>query len=81
MQYCEDNKTLLRYFDLLEIIRFIKYVNDFNHIENEYSINLYFKTISDITMNSLKIYYLECLKHINISQWNHIYNHIKSTKL
>ena len=80
VKYCEDNKTLLRYFDLLEIIRFVKYVNDFNHIESEYSINLYFKTISDITMNSLKIYYLECLKHINSSQWNHIYNHMKSTQ-
>lgn len=80
VRYCEENKTLLRYFDLLEIIRFVKYVNDFQHIESDYSINLYFKTISDITMNSLKIYYLECLKHINSSQWNDIYNHMKITQ-
>ena len=32
ISHCEENKTLLRYFDLSEIVRYIKYIN---HISNK----------------------------------------------
>ena len=37
----------------------------------------YFKTIADITMNSLKLYYLDLLKHINADKWSDIYKRMK----
>ena len=69
VQHCETNKTLLRYFDLSEIVRYIKHVNKHNLLDVEYNIDAYFASISDVTMNSLKLYYLESLKHLDASKW------------
>jgi len=73
-QYCRSNLTLLRYFDLREIIKFIRYVNDNQYIDELYSIDSFFGTdITSITMNSLKEYYLEVLLHIDSEHWDKIY--------
>jgi len=40
--------------------------------------NNYFPDIASITMNSLKIYYLELLQRIDASQWPTIYQNMKS---
>lgn len=81
--FCENNKTLLRYFDLYEIIRIIEYINNQELMDDDYSIDSYFQLgINDITMNSLKNYYLVLLQHIkDETKWNSIYQHIKSTQL
>jgi hypothetical protein len=78
--YCETNKTLLRYFDLREIILFIEYINDHKHIDPAYSIDNYFTDITKITMNSLKEYYLEVLLHIDEEKWETIYKYISSIR-
>jgi hypothetical protein len=79
--YCEKNKTLLRYFDLREIIRFIEHIHDNNYYEEEYSMDAYFdNNIANITMNSLKEYYLELLTHIAGNKWLTIYEHMLSTR-
>jgi hypothetical protein len=78
---CEKNKTLLRYFDLKEIIRYIEYIHENHILDESYQINQYFSNISDITMNSLKIYYLETLKHIDISKWTQLHSYLKTTQL
>lgn len=69
VRHCESNKTLLRYFDLSEIVRYIKYVNKHELLDADYNIDAYFASISDITMNTLKLYYLESLKHLKADQW------------
>ena len=80
-KYCEKNKTLLRYFDLREIIRFIEYVHDNHHHDEAYSMDSYFENdISTITMNRLKEYYLELLLHISSEKWNTIYEYMISTR-
>jgi len=71
---CEENKTLLRYFDLSEIVKFLFYVNQEIEIDEELKIREYFKTIDEITMNSLKLYYLEVLKRVGEENWAKIYN-------
>jgi len=80
--YCENNKTLLRYFDLGEILRFIDYI--LQYLSENLQIQNYFLDISEITMNSLKIYYLEILKYISKKyeneEWKQIYNHLKITQ-
>jgi hypothetical protein len=76
-KYCIANKTLLRYFDLREIIRFVEYINDNNYIQESYSIDSYFgDKITDVTMNSLKEYYLDMMLQVDSSKWGTIYKFI-----
>jgi len=80
VRHCEANRTLLRYFDLSEIIRYIKYVTKHNMLDPEYNIDTYFTNISDITMKSLKLYYLESLKHLDREKWSEAHRELKSTQ-
>jgi hypothetical protein len=73
-KYCSENKTLLRYFDLREIIRFIEYIDEHEYVDSAYSIDSYFgSNITDITMNSLKEYYLEVIMRIDAENWPNIH--------
>lgn len=78
--HCEDNKTLLRYFDLSEIIRYIKYVNKHDIVEEEYKIDAYITSLLEITMNSLKTYYLKSLGHLDASRWKETHAHLVATQ-
>ncbi len=75
--HCDKNKTLLRYFDLGEIVKFAFYINMNELVESRMKMDNYFERIDDITMNSLKLYYLELLKHISKEKWSGIYEHMK----
>lgn len=68
VDHCEINKTLLRYFDVEEIVRFIMYVDGL-YIEDELKIENKFASIAEITMSSLKMYYLEVLRNLNPDNW------------
>jgi len=76
--YCEENKTLLRYFDLSEIVKFIFYLHEHGFVMDQYKMDHYFPDIASITMNSLKLYYLLLLQHIKKENWKDIYTHMKS---
>jgi len=84
VKYCEENKTLLRYFDLQEIIRFILYIHDSStgiQIDPVYLVDSYFASgIKDITMNRVKEYYLEVLKHIQPDSWSSLFGYMISTQ-
>jgi len=80
VKYCEDNKTLLRYFDLEEIIRYIEYVDKHDYVSTPYKISNYFTSISDITMNSVKLFYLATLSHVDALSWPVIYTYMTSTQ-
>ena len=75
--HCEDNLTLLRYFDLKEASEFIHYVetNNFNKSSSKFERN--FSSVDDIDMKSIKLYYLKMLKNIIPSNWNRVYNHFR----
>ena len=76
--HCISNKSLLRYFDLGEIVRFIEYVHD-NDALARYPMDAYFEgNIMNITMHSLKIYYLELLNHIKPEMWPLVYRALLS---
>ena len=77
---CEENLTLLRYFDLKEASEFIYYVetNDYNKTISKFDRN--FASVDDIDMQSIKIYYLKLLKHIKPEFWKEIYNHFKFSR-
>lgn len=54
----EENPTLLRYIDLSEVVHFLKHVR-MNYTDDAPSPQM--KTVGDITMESIKLYYLQVL--------------------
>ena len=80
VQHCNIHKSLLRYFDLQEIIRFINKVHEFdNAIPENLHMNNYFENgISDVTMNSIKLYYLRLIGNINRDRWDDIYSDLQN---
>jgi hypothetical protein len=80
VSHCEDNLTLLRYFDLKEASEFICYVesNNFNRGSSKFDRN--FATVDDIDMKSIKLYYLKVLKNIVPTTWIIIYNYFKLSR-
>uniref|UniRef100_A0A6C0DQB6 Uncharacterized protein n=1 Tax=viral metagenome TaxID=1070528 RepID=A0A6C0DQB6_9ZZZZ len=78
VEYCNNNRTLLRYFDLREILRFITYINEHNTVAQDYLVENYFhgESIANITMDSIKIYYLMLLKNISKMRWDIIHNYM-----
>jgi len=77
VEHCEKNKSLLRYFNVAEIVRFIQYVKSQGALES--SPETYFRDITAISMNSLKMYYIHVLKTINPDKWGEIYTGITRT--
>jgi len=80
VSHCLENKTLLRYFDLSEIIRFIKYINDNDLIDEDYKLEAHFTSLSEITMINLKTYYLDALNQLEQDVWSNIHTHLKETQ-
>ena len=78
--YCKNNKTLLRYFDLEEILRCIEYIESHKYISDAYMVENSFTNISDITLDQIKTHYLEVLSRISAANWPIIYNYLSSTQ-
>ena len=78
VQHLDSNKTILRYFDLDEISKFISYVNKKKYIPERYLINNYFDDIANINVINLKLYYLKILSKIKnepyVATRNHLLN-------
>jgi hypothetical protein len=65
VKFVEKNKTLLRYIDVKEASSFIMYtLKHIKHIKSRYKPAEYFENISDITIHSIKLYYLKLCKQI-----------------
>ena len=79
--HCEQNMTLLRYFDLKEVVDFISYVNKHNYINFKMKINRYFNSIDEINMTNIKIYYVKLLKNIIGGTWGGIYVHFITSRM
>lgn len=73
-EYCTEHKTLLRYFDLDEIVQFIMEFHVDLDSKSAVHMNNYFDTIKDISMHTLKLYYLEILLRMDEEHWNRISN-------
>jgi len=77
--HCNEFKTILRYIDLAEAIKFIVYVNKEHSATNDfinnerYKLTNHFPSIEAINMENIKIYYLELLGNLNEEKWKGIY--------
>ncbi len=80
--HCEKFKTILRYLDLSEAIKFIVYLNERGLVSEsdgvEHERN--FPTVESVNMKNIKSYYLKLLKKINKSKWKEIYEYFKTTR-
>jgi hypothetical protein len=81
-EHCLNYKTLLRYFDLGQIVKFIMYVNERGYYTNatRLAIDRYFDDITNINMTTIKIYYLTLLKNIKPEMWGEIYAKMKEER-
>jgi len=81
-EHCMNYKTLLRYFDLGQVVKFIMYVNERGYYTNptRLAIDRYFDDITNINMTSIKLYYLMLLKNIKPETWDEIYEKMKQER-
>jgi hypothetical protein len=77
VEHCEKNLTLLRYFDLNEVVEFIKFVENNNLIQQTATISKRFHCITDVNMMNIKLHYLFVLKKILKGSWGSIYISMK----
>jgi hypothetical protein len=79
-EYCMQQKTLLRYMDVYEIIRFIKYVEPLVE-DDRYKIRAYFGTdLAAVSLISLKMYYLVLICNVDCDLWTQIHQELKMTQ-
>lgn len=80
VKQCEENLTLMRYFDLDEASKFIKYIETKKYNKGASKFNRNFASSNDIDMSSIKAYYLKMLKNISPEHWDSVYSHFQTTK-
>lgn len=81
-EFCKNNKVIYRYFDLYEVSKFIILFNESLPVDNNDICNIesYFENISDITMESIKEYYIYLLNKITKEQFDIIRSKIQNLK-
>jgi hypothetical protein len=73
-RHCQEHLTLLRYFDLKEVVNFISLVNKNDYCSRRMKSNRVFLELSDINMTNIKIYYINLLQNIIDGTWGAVYN-------
>jgi len=79
-EHCENYLTLVRYFDLKEVVDFITYVNKNNFTNMKMKLDRHFETIDDLDMKSIKIYYIKMLQNILQGTWGAIHTHFRMNR-
>ena len=79
--HCRTYKTLLRYFDLREVVKFIAHVNEGRlWTSARYAVERHFSDIADINMTNIKAYYLELLENVQADRWPEIWAHFQAQR-
>ena len=78
-RHIENNKTILRHFDVDEISKFIMYINKNEFVPDKYLIKEYFQEIGDINIINIKMYYLLLLKKCK-KNWKEIYDYFQKKR-
>ena len=81
VRHCEEHLTLLRYFDLDEVVKFITFVTKNSFIHPRFQFDRYFEQLSDVNMKSIKMYYLTVLRNIEPGAFEIINKHFKETRV
>jgi len=78
--HCRNYLTLLRYFDLKEVVEFITFVNKNNYANNKMRLDRHFDDLDSINMKNIKVYYVEMLRNINHLTWQIIYTKFQESR-
>ncbi len=78
--HCDNYLTLLRYFDLKEVVDFITYVNSNNYGTSRTHLERHFETLNDFNMKNIKKYYIFLLQNIIENYWGVIYTHFRQMR-
>ena len=82
--HIQENPTLMRYLDLHEVGRFIKYILKNKILEDNedanYNLENYFPNIHSITMENLKTYYIEVLSLLDENQLSALREYFMANK-
>ena len=77
VEHCETNKSILRYFDVAEIVRFIEHVQPF--LSDGSKIESTFRSIDAVTLHSLKQYYLCVLREVPQELWTSTHQYMTAS--
>jgi len=85
VSHCRNYMTLLRYFDLKEVIKFISFVDETEGLlpedkENDLSIEYKYDDLSNLNINSIKEHYLEILENIVPEKWDILYKYFQTNR-
>lgn len=80
VEHTEDYLTLLRYFDLKEVVDFICYVHENGYASGRMAMQRHFPSMEEINMKNIKIYYLKLLKSIENDKWLGIYRYFQTSR-
>lgn len=83
VEHCKEHKTLLRYIDLREAIRFIMLIHKGGKKymkTDRYNLNTYFTEIDMVNMGSIKVFYLELLGNLKPELYSEIYTELTNTR-
>jgi len=79
--HCEKNLTLLRYFDLEEVVNFIIFIEKNNlYTTMSSKIDRNFASLDDVNMQNIKLHYLKLLGKIKSGTWGSIYLTLTSNR-
>ena len=86
VEHCETNKSLLRYFDVTEIIRFAEHIQRYFSAQpgdksreaanSAMLIERYFKSIESVSLHTIKLYYLAVLRELPAEHWPAIHQYL-----
>ena len=71
-KFTENYLTLLRYFDLQEVVDFIGYLQRNDLIPNRLQVERFFETLDDFDMKKIKYYYLVLLQNLPEESWDQV---------
>ena len=80
VKFVTKNKTLLRYIDVKQAAKFIIYILENIEIADHYKPSEYFENIYDITIHSIKLYYLKLCRQLKQHQFEEYRKNKKKNK-
>jgi hypothetical protein len=78
--HCKQYKTLLRYIDLREAVRFILVVKPEELMNDRYNLETAFPDMDALDMAALKMFYLDLLGNIKPAAYPEIYQRLVATR-
>jgi len=79
VEHIKNYKTLLRHFDMREVIKFIMYINENELVRGRFLIDSYFENLESIDIIALKEYYLVLLANIK-DNFDTIYQYFQKNR-